>query len=102
MIIYATRTAQGLEHFVGKEVWVNVRLRNPAGYSFIRVLSYDNGAYTYNAIRECRLSKDGACHCSEDRKALILKNTYTSDAYNIELTKPLELMTTDEIFVIDE
>lgn len=102
MIVYAARAPQGLEHFVGKEVWVSVRLKHPYGFSFIRVLDFDGQNYTFNAIPERRLSKDGSCHCSETIKNILLEKQTQTSQYNIELHKPLELMTTDEIFVIDE
>ena len=100
--IYAARRPEGLDRYVGKDVWVKVHIKNPYCYSFIRILSEDDDIYTFNEIEVRRLSKDNRCHCSESYKEARLRYTYKRKKYDVQLMQPVEVLSTEELFEIEE
>lgn len=108
-----------LDQFIGTEIWVRVRVKinNRFFYSFVRLLSkdteqvqskynpeqfYDETTYTFNEITISRISKNGECHCTEDFMNKTLDRVFKISESDIKLLHPLELITTEELFVIAE
>ena len=107
-----------LDQFIGSEIWVRVRVKinGKFFYSFIRILSkdvetktsansnytYDISTYTFNEISITRISKNGECHCTPEFRDYTLRQKYKVPADNIKILKPLEILTTEELFVCPE
>lgn len=104
-----------LDQFIGTDIWVKARVKinNRFFYSFIRVLSkgvethtsphssatWDTVVYTINEISVTRISKNGECHCSPQFAEYTLKTKYNLGEYEIKVLKPLEIITTEELFI---
>ena len=96
-----------IERYMDDDTWVRVKLSNPAEFCFIRIIgktvgSYGQIKYEFNSIPIVRMSRGGVCHCTEHYKEMVMTDTSSRADYNIHLWKPLELLSTDEIFCIDQ
>lgn len=110
---YTAGTHEELSQFAGKDVWVQATLKNPYMYAYIRILSenvktttYDSGYistsryYTINLVPVLKVSKEGICHCLQSFKDSAISRTYEKNEYDIKIHHPLEVLTTDEFFVV--
>ena len=95
------RSADDLSRYVGKDAWIKVRLSNPFLYCFIRIEREEDDRYIFNMIETRRISRDGLCHCRQQYKDWKLKDTSVKSKYSIQPFIPLEVYTTDELFVVD-
>ena len=108
-----------LDQFIGTDIWVRVRVKinNRFFYSFVRLLSkdteqvqskynperfYDETFYRLNEITISLISRNGECHCTEDFMERTLNHAFKISESDIKLLHPLELITTEELFVIVE
>ena len=107
-----------LDQFIGTEIWVKVRVKIEGRffYSFIRLLSkdvetktsaysnytYDITTYTFNEVPITRVSKNGECHCTKEFAEYKLKTKYKVSSDDIKLLKPMDLITTEELFIYPE
>ena len=107
-----------LDQFIGTEIWVRVRVKinGKFFYSFIRILSkdvetktsaysnytYEEVTYTFNEVPVTRISRNGECHCTKEFAEHKLNSKFKVPADDIKILKPLEILTTEELFVYPE
>lgn len=105
MKVYCTMQPNELDEFIGEDIWVKAKVRfdrSDVDYGFIRVLSKDDDGYTINWLSLRSVSRGGVCHCHEGYKNNKLNCTFTIDEYRITLFKPLDCVSTDELFITDK
>ena len=111
MKIYCTENKRPLDKFIGKDVWIRVKIheRNYAGrwYSYwdkpymIRVLEYDpeEDWYVINKIIDTFGSgRDGQYKGNRTQKQKACENKHYIKRASIKLVEPVEILTTPEIF----
>ena len=107
-----------LNKFVDKDVWVRVRalLHGVFCYGYARFLSrdvenepssydpnrsYEVVYYTFNFIDLGKISRGGEFHCEQSTKDWYLDKTYKEAEGTIKLLKPVDLLGTEDLFVVE-
>jgi hypothetical protein len=129
MQIYGARRVSSLydpDSYVGKDVWVRALVKYTRKYSdstrfcrgFIRLVSsekvehhnernpdfsWTSTTYKINIVDMKQLSRDGAYHCTTERKNDILEYTYDVKSSDyIQILTPIDCRETDELFVVSD
>ena len=111
MIIYASNRynySNQLDAFIGKDVWVKAQIRSNRGYWDTRWIKFIDNKNSYSSSRDYRewtlytinLVKEDAKYYPDYNRFLAKiadsKNSYYGKS--IELVRPLETLTTEELF----
>lgn len=109
MKVYCTRLPKNdqdiLESLVGKDIWIMIEDRtNSSGRSWLRLLSkgqdYAGDFYWVNRKPAMRSNMYGVT-CTPEYKESLLSRKYSWHCNLIRLVHPIEIMSTDELLIVD-
>ena len=101
----STRYENPFDQFLGKDAWVACSVKGRTYWHYLRFFSKDpDGTYHIEFADPEFIEDDGKYHCDSKSFNRMMSNKgywkATSDI--LELVQPLEVLTTDELFEIDD
>lgn len=109
---------QELDRFVGKDIWVRVRvlINGVFCYGYARFVSHDTETqqssydsnitypveyYIFNFINLRKISRGGEFRCQQSTKDWYLDKTFKEPDGTIKILKPVDLLGTEDLFVVE-